>query len=48
MIEDKMPSTTGGGTVGIPDRKPPMPGAMWCDSCSAWCLPPGICRCNYR
>ncbi|MQY11427.1 hypothetical protein SRB5_15450 [Streptomyces sp. RB5] len=28
--------------------EPPVPGAEWCNSCSGWCVPPGICRCNNR
>lgn len=29
-------------------RTPPFPGATWCDSCTSWCSPIGICRCNNR
>ncbi|MGW3246515.1 hypothetical protein [Streptomyces sp. NPDC001070] len=30
------------------ERTPPVPGAVWCDSCSSWCTPAGMCRCNDR
>ncbi|WP_168724271.1 hypothetical protein [Streptomyces sp. A1547] len=45
---DKAPRTSRVGAVGTPERKPPVAGAIWCNSCSAWCLPSGICRCNNR
>ncbi|KDN85621.1 hypothetical protein [Kitasatospora cheerisanensis] len=30
-----------------PDRTPPVPGAIWCNSCDSWCDPiSNLCRCN--
>ncbi|MCT9003580.1 hypothetical protein [Streptomyces rhizosphaerihabitans] len=31
-----------------PERTPPVPGWIWCNSCSGWCTPQGICGCNDR
>lgn len=41
MTENQAPQQT-------EHREPPVPGAEWCNACDAWCLPPGICRCNNR
>ena len=34
--------------VATKERIPPVPGAIWCDSCTSWCTPQGMCRCNDR
>lgn len=31
-----------------PERTPPVPGAVWCNSCDTWCTPQGMCHCNNR
>lgn len=48
MTMDKAPTPAQAGAAGATDRKPPVPGAVWCNSCSSWCMPSGICRCNNR
>ncbi|WP_314251005.1 hypothetical protein [Streptomyces sp. DSM 40907] len=48
MTKGKPTSTSEAGQISAPDRTPPVPGAIWCNSCSSWCLPSGICRCNNR